>query len=121
MQCFITDKLIENKKYKRGVKMSFNINKIGGVNGIYKNQKVDAKKEIQELSQTKGKKDEVEISKEAMDFQVVLKAAKALQSVPDIREEVIAPIKEKLDNGTYEVDAKSIAEKMLSRNFKIKI
>lgn len=101
--------------------MGFNINKIGGVGGVYKNQKVDARKEVQELSQTKGKKDEVRISKEAMDFQLVLKAAKAVQSVPDMREEVIAPIKEKLDNGTYEIDGKSIAEKLLSKKLNIKI
>lgn len=101
--------------------MGFNVNKIGGVNGIYKNQKVETKKEVQEVSQTKGKKDEVQISKEAMDFQLVMKAAKAAQNIPDIREEVIAPIKEKLDNGTYEIDSKSIAEKLLTGKLNIKI
>lgn len=101
--------------------MGFNINKIGGIGGIYKNQKVEAKREIQEAARIKGKKDEVSISKEAMDFQLVMKAAKAARNVPDIREEVIAPIKEKIENGTYEVDSKSIAEKLLARKFSIKI
>lgn len=101
--------------------MGFNINKIGGVGGVYKNQKVESKKEIQAAAQVKGKKDEVQISKEAMDFQLVMKAAKAARDLPDVREEVIAPIKEKLDNDTYEVDSKSIADKLLARKFNIKI
>jgi negative regulator of flagellin synthesis FlgM len=101
--------------------MGFNINKIGGVGGVYKNQKVESKKEVLGAAQTKGTKDEVQISKTAMDFQLVMKAAKAARNVPDIREEVIAPLKEKLDNDTYEVDSKGIADKLLARKFNIKI
>jgi len=56
-----------------------------------------------------------------MDFQLVIKAAKAAREIPDIREDVISPIKERLDSGTYEVDSRSIAEKLLNRNFNIKI
>jgi len=56
-----------------------------------------------------------------MDFQMVMKAVKAAEKVPDIREEVIAPIKEKMDNGTYEVDSKDIADKLLARKFDLKI
>ena len=109
------------KKYKRGVNMGLNINKIGGVSGVYKNQKVESKKDVSGAAQVNGKKDEVQISKEAMDFQLVMKAVKAAREVPDVREEVIAPIKEKLDNGTYEVDSKSIADKLLDRKFNLKI
>lgn len=101
--------------------MGFNINKIGGVGGVYNNQKVEPKKNIQGAAQVKGKKDEVQISKEAMDFQLVMKAAKAAGKVPDIREEVIAPIKEKLDTDTYEVDSNGIADKLLTRMFNIKV
>lgn len=101
--------------------MGFNINKIGNVGGVYTKQKVEAKRELQAAAQVKGKKDEVQISKEAMDFQLVMKAAKAARDLPDVREEVVAPIKEKLDNGTYEVDSKGIADKLLARKFNIKI
>jgi len=101
--------------------MGFNINKIGGVSEVYKNQKVEPKKDILGAAQVKEKKDKVQISKEAMDFQLVMKAAKAAREVPDIREEVIAPIKEKLDNDTYEVDSKGIADKLLARKFNLKI
>ncbi len=101
--------------------MGFNINKIGGVERIYKNQKVESMKDVSGTTQVKGKKDEVQISKEAMDFQLVMKAAKAAKDVPDIREEVISPIKERLDNGTYEIDSKALADKLLARKFNIKI
>jgi len=50
-----------------------------------------------------------------------MKAAKAARDIPDVREEVIAPIKEKLDNDTYEVDSNGIADKLLARKFNIKI
>jgi len=82
---------------------------------------VDSKRDISESTQVKGKKDEVQISKEAMDFQLVLKAAKSAKELPDIREEVIAPIKERLDNDTYEIDSKGIADKLLARKFNLKI
>jgi negative regulator of flagellin synthesis FlgM len=101
--------------------MGFNINKVGGVSGVYNNQKVESKKDVPEPTRANGKKDEVQISKEAMDFQLVMKAAKAAREIPDIREEVVAPIKEKLDNGTYEADSKSIADKLLARKFNLKI
>ena len=101
--------------------MGFNINKIGNVSGVYKNQKVESKKDILGAAQVKGKKDEVHISKEAMDSQLAMKAAKVARDIPDIREEVIAPIKEKLDNDTYEVDSNGIADKLLARKFNIKM
>jgi len=101
--------------------MGFNINKIGGIGGIYNSQKVESKKDIKEVAQTKGKMDEVKISKEAKDFQLVMKAAKAARDIPDVREEVITPIKEKLDKGTYEVDSSGIADKLLARKFNTKI
>lgn len=101
--------------------MGFNINKISGVGGVYKNQKVEPRKELAGAAQIMGRKDEVQISKEAMDFQLVMKAANAAKSLPDVREEVIAPIKEKLDSGTYEIDSTSIADKLLARKFNIKI
>jgi len=101
--------------------MGFSINKVGGVSGIYNNKKVESRKDVQGPTPANGKKDEVKISKEALDFQLVMKAAKAAREIPDIREEVIAPIKEKLDNDTYKVDCKGIADKLLARKFNIKI
>lgn len=101
--------------------MGIGINKISGVNQIYKANKVDSKKAVTEAMSTSNKKDQVQISKEAMDFQTVLKSVKLLNNLPDIREEVISPIKEKLDNGSYSIDSKSLAEKILSGGFNKKI
>lgn len=93
--------------------MGIGFNKIGGVNQIYKANKVEAKKSVAEAASISGKKDQVQISKEAMDFQTVLKSVKQINNLPDTRDEVINPIKEKMDKGTYNVDSKSVAEKIL--------
>jgi negative regulator of flagellin synthesis FlgM len=98
--------------------MGINFNKISGVNSVYNNQKVDGKKGVQEASKTSGKRDNLQISKEAMDFQTVLKSVKLVNNLPDIREDVIAPIAEKFEKGTYNVDGKDIAEKLLANKFK---
>ena len=42
-------------------------------------------------------------------------AKAAVQASGDIREEVGAPLKAKIDNGTYEVDHASFAEKLLEK------
>jgi negative regulator of flagellin synthesis FlgM len=115
-----TDKNIE-KKLERGATMGIGFNKIGGVNQIYKANKVEAKKAVSEAAATSNKKDQLQISKEAMDFQTVLKSVKLVNSLPDTREDVIAPIQEKLEKGTYEVDSKALAEKILRGSFNKKI
>lgn len=53
------------------------------------------------------KKDKLEISKKA----------KELQKAPEVsmeRQERLAELKKKIDSGTYEIDAKAIAEKLLN-------
>jgi negative regulator of flagellin synthesis FlgM len=45
----------------------------------------------------------------------ILSAKAALAATPDIREDVTAPIKAKLNAGTYEVSAESFAEKLLQK------
>lgn len=101
--------------------MGINFGKINGINKIYGNQKVEAKKSIQKTNKLESKRDELEISKEALDFQSVIKSLKLAKEIPDIREEVVSPIKEKLEKGTYEVDSKSIAEKMLVSRLNIRL
>lgn len=101
--------------------MGIGFNKIGGINQIYKANKVEPKKAVSEASAASNKKDQVQISKEAMDFQTVLKSVKQLNTLPDIREEIINPIKDKLDSGNYSVDSKDVADKILSGGFNKKI
>lgn len=54
--------------------------------------------------------DKVALSPEAKQIQV---AKKLLDSLPDIREEKVAEIMDRIENGTYSVDSEKIAFKMI--------
>ncbi len=55
-------------------------------------------------------KDEMSISSSAKDVQL---ASKAIKNVPDVRVDKIKALKEQIDNGTYNVSAIDIADKMI--------
>lgn len=56
--------------------------------------------------------DKLQISNTGKDYHV----AKAMvASCPDMREDVMAPIKARIQNGTYEVSTEKFAEKLLSK------
>ena len=57
-----------------------------------------------------GKKDKLMISNMAKDFNV---AMDKLKQLPDIRKEKVERIKKQVESGTYNVDGRLIAEKML--------
>lgn len=57
-------------------------------------------------------KDELKLSSQGIDAQV---AKQAVSSAPDIRMDVVGPIKEQIDNGTYEVDTDDFANKLLEK------
>lgn len=78
------------------------------VNQVQEKDKVDATSEQPEKQQAKA--DTVELSDAGKRVQ---EAHKQLESVPDIREEKVAQLKEQVENGTYEVDAEKVADKML--------
>ena len=42
-------------------------------------------------------------------------AEEALKSVPDVREDIVASIKEKIQSGTYKVSGEEIADMMIRR------
>lgn len=74
---------------------------------IYKNQ--EKVSETNKLN--KGKKaDQLNISSGARDFQLAMAEVK---NKPEIREEKVAEIKKQIEAGTYEVNPKKIAEKMM--------
>lgn len=56
--------------------------------------------------------DMVQISSIGKDFQT---AKAAVAASPDIREDVTAPIKAKLESGNYKVDAESFADKLMQK------
>ena len=77
------------------------------VQQLYQSQKVSRTQKTQTASHT----DRLQISSQGKDFQT----AKAAVAAPDIREELTAPIKARIQNGTYGVDNASFAEKLLQK------
>lgn len=58
--------------------------------------------------------DSLEISQTGKDYAV---ATAALKSVPDVREDLVADIKARIENGTYNVSDEEIADKILNNYF----
>ena len=85
--------------------------------------RIEAYTQVQQLYQTKkvnqtrkegnvSRADQVQISSFGKDIQT---AKAAVAGSPDIREELTAPIKTQIQNGTYSVDNASFAEKLLQK------
>ncbi|WP_180270797.1 flagellar biosynthesis anti-sigma factor FlgM [Sporanaerobium hydrogeniformans] len=88
------------------------IDKLAGIYETYNKQMVSKYKAVTKTN----KKDEVDLSGTAKDYQA---AYKALSNVPDIRQDKVKALKEQIASGTYDVGAKEVAEKILS-SFDIK-
>jgi negative regulator of flagellin synthesis FlgM len=58
--------------------------------------------------------DKVELSPEA---KMISQAIKAVEALPDVRENKVAEIRERIANGTYRIDGKEVAEKMIKESF----
>lgn len=78
------------------------------VQQIYQSQKVSKSQKAGGAAQS----DKVQISSFGKDIQA---AKAAVAEIPDIREELTAPIKAKIQSGTYEVSNESFAEKLLKK------
>jgi negative regulator of flagellin synthesis FlgM len=59
-----------------------------------------------------SKKDEVILSTQAQEFGQIYQAIKAM---PEVREDKVRELSERIAQGNYSVDAKEVAEKMLGR------
>lgn len=57
-------------------------------------------------------KDNLQISQAGRDYQT---AKKAVSEAPDVREDLVADIKSRMEAGTYEVSAEAFAEKVIAR------
>ena len=78
------------------------------VQQIYQTKKVSKSQQTGNVSHA----DKLQISDFAKEFQ---SAKAAVANVPDIREDVTAPIKAQIQNGTYGVDNMAFAEKLMSK------
>lgn len=57
-----------------------------------------------------GRADQVEISARA---RVLQQADRAAREAPEVREERVQELREAIQNGTYQVDARAVAERLL--------
>lgn len=78
------------------------------VQQIYQSQKAG---KVQKTGNV-AKSDKVQISSFGKDIQI---AKAAVAGSPDVREELTAPIKAKIQSGTYEVSNASFADKLLKK------
>lgn len=74
---------------------------------VYEKSRLNVSESTKELQQHK---DQLELSEVAKDFQVALKA---FRNLPEIREDKVNAIKEKMKQGTYQVSGKEVADKIL--------
>ncbi|MCM1045537.1 MAG: flagellar biosynthesis anti-sigma factor FlgM [Candidatus Gastranaerophilales bacterium] len=81
------------------------------VQQLYQSQKVKKSQQAGGVAHA-SQEQMVQISSLGKDIQT---AKAAVASAPDIREELTAPIKAKIDNGTYQVSAESFADKLLQK------
>jgi negative regulator of flagellin synthesis FlgM len=80
-------------------------NQIQQVYGSTKAGKYDDKKNM-----STSFADQLQLSQSAQDATVV---KKALADVPDIRQDLVSSLKERINNGTYDVDIDDFASKLL--------
>ncbi|MCQ2498148.1 MAG: flagellar biosynthesis anti-sigma factor FlgM [Lachnospiraceae bacterium] len=78
------------------------------VQNLYQTSKVNKPQKTQKV----GFMDQLQISSVGKDIQT---AKAAVADVSDIRTDVVAPIKEQIQNGTYNVDMESFAEKLFNK------
>lgn len=82
-------------------------NQIQQIYGVSNVKKAEEKKAVKTSF-----KDELLLSAAGRDSQI---AKQAIANTPDIREELVNPIKEKIANGTYEVSADEFADMLLEK------
>lgn len=80
---------------------------------VTEKQKIDSEKSRNKDHESlEGGSDVVEISRESKDF---LLASQGIHTAEKAREHRLAGIKTRVDNGTYKVSSKEVAEAILSR------
>ncbi|MCL2564835.1 MAG: flagellar biosynthesis anti-sigma factor FlgM [Defluviitaleaceae bacterium] len=85
--------------------------RIDGVRPTFEVHKTDKTGAVSRLSRTSGKKDNVALSSQGRDYQMALRA---LKEVPDIRENRVNEVLDKIESGSFDLSSKDIASKMLS-------
>lgn len=79
------------------------------VQQLYNNRST---KQVKKDTSKSSFSDQLQISSRGKDIQVAKQAA---ANTPDVREDLVASVKERINNGTYEVDSTSLAEKLYQK------
>ena len=85
----------------------FNNSNINRAMQIYNKTKT---KKIDNVKNIEGQKDELQLSVKAKEYQAAMKAFKNL---PEIREDLVNELKDKIRQGTYNVTGEEIADKII--------
>lgn len=85
--------------------------RINSINRIYDTYNAQSAVPVKGTSKAHAK-DEVDFTNQAKDFASI---KKMLETTPEVREELVRDIKERMDNGTYETSSSEVASKILSQ------
>lgn len=80
------------------------------ISQLYQNSSV--KKTEEKKTSKLSFRDELMLSAQGLDAQI---AKQAVKNTPDIRKDLVDPIKEQIQNDTYEVDMDDMAGKLLEK------
>lgn len=93
--------------------MKISSGQVNNVLSSYRQQLSSGEKAKKANAKGNGQKtDETQLSTEAKLYQI---ASKALKSMPDVREDKVAQLKQHVASGNYQVAGDQVAEKMLER------
>lgn len=85
--------------------------RIDAINRVSQLYQVNSTKKVAKANSTE-KFDSVQISQMGKDYQV---AKAAVAATPDVRTDLVADIKTRMQNGTYDVSMEMLADKLLAK------
>ena len=85
--------------------------RIDAINRVSQLYQVNSTKKVAKTNSTE-KFDSVQISQMGKDYQV---AKAAVAATPDVRTDLVADIKTRMQNGTYDVSMEMLADKLLAK------
>lgn len=86
--------------------------RIDAYNQISQIYKADNKTKISKAASVKSSSDQLQISGFGRDLQI---AKQAVAKTPDVREDVVADYKARIQSGSYEVSNESFANKLMEK------
>ncbi|SFQ42301.1 anti-sigma-28 factor, FlgM family [Lachnospiraceae bacterium XBB1006] len=82
------------------------------VRQVYQTQKAAKAKAAYQKTGSYGNADQLQISQTGKDYQI---AKQAVAGASEVREDLVAQMKEKVANGSYHVDVEDFASKLLAK------